>query len=87
MPNAEMKGRKGEPRKNTAESSGESAGGGQAGAEEDDGPASEDYTCVISRGPNPRTVHIFGDRVVEGARVAESPPPAPARQGRGFLSL
>ncbi|XP_047088628.1 uncharacterized protein LOC124700579 [Lolium rigidum] len=29
-------------------------------------PSSEDYTCVISRGPNPRTVHIFGDRVVEG---------------------
>ncbi|KAF7067633.1 hypothetical protein CFC21_073496 [Triticum aestivum] len=60
-----------------------------AAAEEDDGPASEDYTCVISRGPNPRTVHIFGDRVVEGDGVAESPPPAPvpARQGRGFLSL
>ncbi|KAM3278028.1 hypothetical protein ACQJBY_045732 [Aegilops geniculata] len=54
---------------------------------EEDGPSSEDYTCVISRGPNPRTVHIFGDRVVEGDRVSESPPPAPARQGRGFLSL
>ncbi|XP_062214614.1 uncharacterized protein LOC133915464 [Phragmites australis] len=36
-------------------------------------PSSEDYTCVISRGLNPRTVHIFGDRVVEGA-AAESPP-------------
>ncbi|XP_048531761.1 protein MARD1-like [Triticum urartu] len=54
---------------------------------EEDGPSSEDYTCVISRGPNPRTVHIFGDRVVEGDRALESPPPAPARQGRGFLSL
>nr|ACG28428.1 hypothetical protein [Zea mays] len=35
------------------------------------GPSSEDYTCVISRGPNPRTVHIFGDRVVEGGAAPE----------------
>ncbi|KAL6894062.1 hypothetical protein ACP4OV_008160 [Aristida adscensionis] len=53
-------------------------------------PSSEDYTCVISRGPNPRTVHIFGDRVVEGAAAESSPrpihlPPAPGE--RGFLSL
>uniref|UniRef100_A0A0A9G8L9 Uncharacterized protein n=1 Tax=Arundo donax TaxID=35708 RepID=A0A0A9G8L9_ARUDO len=33
-------------------------------------PSEEDYTCIISRGPNPRTVHIFGDCVVEGARLA-----------------
>uniref|UniRef100_A0A0E0GRF7 FLZ-type domain-containing protein n=1 Tax=Oryza nivara TaxID=4536 RepID=A0A0E0GRF7_ORYNI len=26
---------------------------------------SEDYTCVISRGPNPRTTHIFDDCIVE----------------------
>uniref|UniRef100_A0A1D1ZJ45 Zinc finger protein 687 n=3 Tax=Anthurium amnicola TaxID=1678845 RepID=A0A1D1ZJ45_9ARAE len=26
---------------------------------------SEDYTCIISRGPNPRTTHIFGDRILE----------------------
>lgn len=26
---------------------------------------SEDYTCVISYGPNPKTVHIFGDCIVE----------------------
>ncbi|XP_078428069.1 FCS-Like Zinc finger 10 [Wolffia australiana] len=26
---------------------------------------SEDYTCIISRGPNPRTTHIFGDRIIE----------------------
>ncbi|KAL5700716.1 hypothetical protein ACHQM5_026129 [Ranunculus cassubicifolius] len=26
---------------------------------------SEDYTCVISRGPNPKTIHIFGDCIVE----------------------
>ncbi|KAG8062568.1 hypothetical protein GUJ93_ZPchr0003g17301 [Zizania palustris] len=61
-------------------------------------PSSEDYTCVISRGPNPRTVHIFGDRVVEGSGGEElpgasdlesSPRPInlPARGARGFLSL
>uniref|UniRef100_A0A0A9CQU8 Uncharacterized protein n=1 Tax=Arundo donax TaxID=35708 RepID=A0A0A9CQU8_ARUDO len=60
--------------------------------------SSEDYTCVISRGPNPRTVHIFGNRVVEGARLAaataasdteSSPRPInlPPRGDRGFLSL
>ncbi|CAN6292487.1 unnamed protein product [Urochloa humidicola] len=58
--------------------------------------ASEDYTCVISRGPNTRTVHIFGDRVVEadaadagGAEAETSPRPInlPARGDRGFLSL
>ncbi|KAL2897667.1 Protein MARD1 [Bienertia sinuspersici] len=26
---------------------------------------SEDYTCVISHGPNPKTTHIFGDCVLE----------------------
>ncbi|XVF63086.1 hypothetical protein PTKIN_Ptkin09bG0060700 [Pterospermum kingtungense] len=26
---------------------------------------SEDYTCVISRGPNPRTTHIFDNCIVE----------------------
>ncbi|KAK4277109.1 hypothetical protein QN277_015158 [Acacia crassicarpa] len=26
---------------------------------------SEDYTCVISRGPNPKTTHIFGDCILE----------------------
>ncbi|XP_020105270.1 protein MARD1-like [Ananas comosus] len=26
---------------------------------------SEDYTCVISRGPNPKTTHIFGDFILE----------------------
>ncbi|OEL34744.1 hypothetical protein BAE44_0004237 [Dichanthelium oligosanthes] len=58
-------------------------------------PSSEDYTCVISRGPNPRTVHIFGDRVVEAGAAdaigtAESSPRPinlPARGDRGFLSL
>ena len=31
----------------------------------DDIVNSEDYTCVVSRGPNPRTTHIFGDQVFE----------------------
>ncbi|KAF5726209.1 hypothetical protein HS088_TW23G00950 [Tripterygium wilfordii] len=26
---------------------------------------SEDYTCVISHGPNPKKTHIFGDRILE----------------------
>lgn len=56
-------------------------------------PSSEDYTCVISRGPNPRTVHIFGDRVIEGAgessprQIINLPPPPAAGGDRGFLSL
>ncbi|XP_059432389.1 FCS-Like Zinc finger 8 [Corylus avellana] len=37
---------------------------------------SEDYTCVISHGPNPRTTHIFEDCIVEsccgGAGFADS---------------
>lgn len=33
--------------------------------------ASEDYTCIISHGPNPKTTHIFGDRILE-SRVIES---------------
>ncbi|KAF0916098.1 hypothetical protein E2562_000707 [Oryza meyeriana var. granulata] len=26
---------------------------------------SEDYTCIIARGPNPKTTHIFGDCILE----------------------
>ena len=26
---------------------------------------SEDYTCIIAHGPNPKTTHIYGDRVLE----------------------
>ncbi|KAF3450775.1 hypothetical protein FNV43_RR06864 [Rhamnella rubrinervis] len=26
---------------------------------------SEDYTCIISHGPNPKTIHIFGDCILE----------------------
>ncbi|KAG2535256.1 uncharacterized protein LOC120690127 [Panicum virgatum] len=57
-------------------------------------PSSEDYTCVISRGPNPRTVHIFGGRVVEagaadasGTETSPRPINMPAHGDRGFLSL
>ncbi|XP_023515114.1 protein MARD1-like isoform X1 [Cucurbita pepo subsp. pepo] len=34
---------------------------------------SEDYTCVISHGPNPRTTHIFGDCVIESGSGVYSP--------------
>ncbi|KAK8940252.1 hypothetical protein KSP40_PGU016113 [Platanthera guangdongensis] len=30
---------------------------------------SEDYTCIISHGPNPKKVHIFGDRVLENYAI------------------
>lgn len=32
---------------------------------------SEDYTCVISRGPNPKTTHIFDDCVLVSCGVDE----------------
>ncbi|KAG6530871.1 FCS-Like Zinc finger 8-like [Zingiber officinale] len=32
---------------------------------------SEDYTCIISRGPNPKTTHIFDDCVLESFGVDE----------------
>ncbi|CAI9118440.1 OLC1v1020012C1 [Oldenlandia corymbosa var. corymbosa] len=33
---------------------------------------SEDYTCVISHGPNPKTTHIFDDCIVERCTVGIS---------------
>ncbi|KAL5227404.1 hypothetical protein ABZP36_015669 [Zizania latifolia] len=30
---------------------------------------SEDYTCIIARGPNPKTTHIFGDCILEPQTV------------------
>ncbi|XP_077226518.1 FCS-Like Zinc finger 8-like [Tasmannia lanceolata] len=30
---------------------------------------SEDYTCVISHGPNPKTTHIFGDCILESHSI------------------
>ncbi|KAB1214305.1 hypothetical protein CJ030_MR5G000448 [Morella rubra] len=45
---------------------------------------SEDYTCVISHGPNPKTTHIFEDCVVEsccaGVELSGS------RKGNGFFT-
>ncbi|KAL3812602.1 hypothetical protein ACJIZ3_013870 [Penstemon smallii] len=45
---------------------------------------SEDYTCVISYGPNPRTTHIFDDCIVESCcgvvKFSES------RKENGFFS-
>ncbi|CAH2060621.1 unnamed protein product [Thlaspi arvense] len=33
--------------------------------DEDEMEMSEDYTCIISHGPNPKTTHIYGGRVLE----------------------
>lgn len=33
---------------------------------------SEDYTCIIARGPNPKTTHIFGDCILEPQTVGKS---------------
>lgn len=30
---------------------------------------SEDYTCIISHGPNPKTTHIFGERILESFTI------------------
>ncbi|KAJ0232456.1 FCS-Like Zinc finger 11 [Hirschfeldia incana] len=32
---------------------------------EDEMEMSEEYTCIIAHGPNPKTTHIYGDRVLE----------------------
>uniref|UniRef100_A0A0E0EY31 FLZ-type domain-containing protein n=1 Tax=Oryza meridionalis TaxID=40149 RepID=A0A0E0EY31_9ORYZ len=47
---------------------------------------SEDYTCVIARGANPRTTHIFDNRVVESSGDGEYFPPElwpPSAAGKG----
>ncbi|XVE73108.1 hypothetical protein DITRI_Ditri11bG0091100 [Diplodiscus trichospermus] len=45
---------------------------------------SEDYTCVIAHGPNPKTTHIFDNCIVEGyCSVSEKPKSAP----ESFLSF
>ncbi|KAE8676196.1 hypothetical protein F3Y22_tig00111621pilonHSYRG00286 [Hibiscus syriacus] len=46
---------------------------------------SEDYTCVISHGPNPRTTHIFGNYVVESYFTVPDNEPKPATGS--FLSF
>ncbi|EMS62216.1 hypothetical protein TRIUR3_26044 [Triticum urartu] len=48
---------------------------------------SEDYTCVISRGPNPRTRHIFDDCIVEscGDVLVDNGPGTPAPPAGGAM--
>ncbi|KAK8565383.1 hypothetical protein V6N12_058946 [Hibiscus sabdariffa] len=46
---------------------------------------SEDYTCVISHGPNPRTTHIFDNFIVENyCRVPDN---KPKTTSQSFLSF
>ncbi|KAJ1294270.1 hypothetical protein BS78_01G133400 [Paspalum vaginatum] len=53
---------------------------------------SEDYTCVISRGPNPRTTHIFDDCIVESCgdvlvdKTGKTAADGRAAVANGFLS-
>ncbi|GAV90282.1 DUF581 domain-containing protein [Cephalotus follicularis] len=45
---------------------------------------SEDYTCVISHGPNPKTTHIFDDCIVESCCGVNFS--SPFRKENGFLA-
>ncbi|KAJ4890601.1 hypothetical protein Rs2_30349 [Raphanus sativus] len=40
-------------------------GSDNAFSSEDEMEMSEDYTCIITHGPNPKTTHIYGDQVLE----------------------
>lgn len=44
---------------------------------------SEDYTCVIAHGPNPRTTHIFDNCIVESCSTGHNYAPSP-RQKRSL---
>ncbi|KAJ6796690.1 protein MARD1 [Iris pallida] len=51
---------------------------------------SEDYTCVIAHGPNPKTTHIFDNCIIESCCVGGGgkgfvPAAAPAKE-KGFVS-
>ncbi|CAN6551643.1 unnamed protein product [Malus baccata var. baccata] len=46
---------------------------------------SEDYTCVISHGPNPKTTHIFDNCIVESSDGV--PEFSPGRKSNGSSSL
>ncbi|KAK4743204.1 hypothetical protein SAY87_001205 [Trapa incisa] len=46
---------------------------------------SEDYTCVISYGPNPKTVHIFGDCIVESCSGGDDGSLSPASTSNNGL--
>ncbi|KAK8937231.1 hypothetical protein KSP39_PZI011994 [Platanthera zijinensis] len=43
--------------------------------------ASEDYTCITSHGPNPKTTHLFGDRILESRMI--QPQTFGKKQGAG----
>ncbi|PNT70080.1 hypothetical protein BRADI_2g05140v3 [Brachypodium distachyon] len=47
---------------------------------------SEDYTCIIARGPNPKTTHIFGDCILEPQAVAKSGVAMEVEQGAAKYS-
>ncbi|CDY11512.1 BnaA09g40780D [Brassica napus] len=40
-------------------------GSDNAFSSEDEMEMSEDYTCIITHGPNPKTTHIYGDQVLD----------------------
>lgn len=46
---------------------------------------SEEYTCVISHGPTPRTTHIFNNSIVES--YYSLPPDSPSSSSGNFLSF
>lgn len=48
---------------------------------------SEDYTCVISHGPNPKTTHIFDDCVVEETYCCLSEKSISSASDKNFLSF
>ncbi|MBA0655030.1 hypothetical protein Goklo_007552 [Gossypium klotzschianum] len=49
---------------------------------------SEDYTCVISHGPNPKTTHIFHDCVVECCcSISTTQPKSAPSESNNFLSF
>ncbi|XP_010491878.1 PREDICTED: uncharacterized protein LOC104769377 [Camelina sativa] len=50
----------------------EEAPGSVNGSTESDIEISEDYTCVIQHGPNPKTTHFYGDQVLESVEHNES---------------
>ncbi|XP_028804158.1 protein MARD1-like [Neltuma alba] len=47
----------------------------------------EEYTCVKSHGPNPRTTHIFEDYIVDTSSVSSPPRDSHSASGTNFLSL
>ncbi|CAI0400778.1 unnamed protein product [Linum tenue] len=48
---------------------------------------SEDYTCVISRGANPKTTHIFDNCVVENYFGVSEDSGSAVPDNKNFLSI